>query len=296
MNIIHQHVLKALNIIFADKNLIVVRNEGGLASQIAFWALGYEFTQLGYKVKFDNSWFKTNGLDINGLFPRNLDFPKAFPHLQLAEASLFERFTLRKLNNFREGDLDEIVTPVYLGGFYNGGSYDRWKLVQKYQKKLFENFSPSDVYFSKRDVEVLAQIEQGANACGVHVRRGDLAKDNRDYGKALDADYFLRAVDEIKSRHEYTCFYFFSDEPQWVKSNIVENLGPEVRHVVIDENGSDRGFVDLYLMSRCHSFISSQGAFGKFARVLGDPSRLIVEPSSRAIFDKSDENVIVLEV
>jgi hypothetical protein len=65
---------------------------------------------------------------------------------------------------------------------------------------------------------------------------------------------------------------------------------------VIDENGSDRGYVDLYLLSQCRTFISSQGGFAKFARLLGDPSRLIIEPSSRAIFDESDENVIVLQV
>ncbi|PVA11118.1 hypothetical protein DC366_04980 [Pelagivirga sediminicola] len=291
MTTFHRNLLKALNRVLADKNLAVIRNEGGLASQIAFWALGYEFAQLGYKVKFDNSWFKASGLDINGLFPRNFDFPKAFPSLSIDEASVFERFILKKLNNFREGDLNDVTAPVYLGGFY-----DRWKLVQKHREHLYENFSPDSVYFSEKDIEILAQIKRDENSCGVHVRRGDLASDHPDYGKSLQADYFLRAIDEIRTRRKDPCFYFFSDEPEWIKSNIVENLGPEIRHVVVDSNGSDRGFIDLYLMSRCHSFISSQGAYGKYARILGDPSRLIIEPSSQALFDKDDANVIVLEV
>ncbi|MFX0542559.1 hypothetical protein ACEWPM_012605 [Roseovarius sp. S4756] len=192
MKITHRYVLKALNIVLADDNLIVIRNEGGLASQIGFWALGYEFTLLGYKVKFDNSWFKSNGLDINGLFPRNLDFPKAFPSLQMVEASKFERFALKKINNFREGDFDDLVVPAYLGGFY-----DRWALVQKHQEHLYESFSPDDAYFTETDLKVLTQINQNESACGVHVRRGDLAKDHQHYGKSLSEDYFIRAIDEI---------------------------------------------------------------------------------------------------
>ena len=81
-----------------------------------------------------------------------------------------------------------------------------------------------------------------------------------------------------------------------MKLNIIRNLGSETSYFVVENNGSDRGFVDLYLMSRCQSFVSSQGAFGKYARLLGDPSRLIVEPSSHALFSKNDGNVIVLDV
>ncbi len=292
----NRHILKALRVFLGEDNLVVIRNEGGLASQIAFWALGHEFTQLGFNVKFDNSWFKSHGLDINGRFARNLDFPKAFPDLELPEASRLQSFVLRKLNNVREGNLDDIATPVYLGGFYDGGSYDRWNLVQKYQSYLFEKFAPGEEYFTERDIEILEKIERDENACGVHVRRGDLANDHRDYGKSVGQEYFLQAVEKMRSLNENTCFYFFSDEPDWIKANIANRLGPDVPHVVVDDNGSDRGFMDLYLMSRCRSFISSQGAFAKYARILGDPTRLIIEPSSRALFDGKDKNVIVLPV
>ena len=291
MTILHRQMLNVLDKVFAEENLIVIRNEGGLASQIAFWALGHELTNLGYQVKFDNSWFRYNGLDLNGKFPRNFDFSKAFPSLNLVEASKFERVVLKTVNNFTEGDPSTVKAPAYLGGFY-----DRWKLVVKHQKHLTENFSPEASYFSKEDLQLLEQINREPNTCGVHVRRGDLSKDHQHYGKALGADYFTRALNKIESRHEDTTFLFFSDEPEWVKQNIIRKLSSETSHFVVDNNGSDRGFVDLYLMSRCQSFVSSQGAFGKYARLLGDPSRLIIEPSSHALFDKNDETVIVLDV
>lgn len=291
MTTVRRHMLNALGKLFAEDNLVVIRNEGGLASQIGFWALGHELSGLGYDVKFDNSWFRSNGMDLNGRFPRNLDFPKAFPSLNLVEASKFERTVLKKLNNFTEGDPTTVMAPAYLGGFY-----DRWKLVVKHQKLLTESFSPDDSYFSKEDLELLEQIKREPNMCGVHVRRGDLSNDHQHYGKALGPDYFTRAIAEVGARHEETTYYFFSDEPDWVKENIGRSLGTETSYVVVDNNGSDRGFVDLYLLSQCQSFVSSQGAFGKYARLLGDPSRLIIEPSSHALFSKDDKNVIVLNV
>ena len=139
----NRYILRALNVMLGEDNLVVIRNEGGLASQIAFWALGHEFTQLGFNVRFDNSWFKSHGLDIDGRFPRNFDFPKAFPDLEFIEASPFERFVLRKLNNVREGNLDHIATPVYLGGFYDGGSYDRWNLFKNIKGVCLKSLIPA---------------------------------------------------------------------------------------------------------------------------------------------------------
>ena len=42
-----------------EDNLIIVRVDGGIASQIGFVALGKAFEEKGYQVKYDLSWFET---------------------------------------------------------------------------------------------------------------------------------------------------------------------------------------------------------------------------------------------
>ena len=75
------------------KNLVIVRIDGGICSQINFFAYGHAVqNMLGEraKVKYDLSWFKENGKDYFGKFVRNWDFPKAFPDLAVEEASAEE--------------------------------------------------------------------------------------------------------------------------------------------------------------------------------------------------------------
>lgn len=53
-------------------NLIIIRSDGGICSQIAFCSLGYYLEQKGYKVKYDLNWFKQYGKDMNGIFCQKL--------------------------------------------------------------------------------------------------------------------------------------------------------------------------------------------------------------------------------
>lgn len=47
-----------------DKDLIIVRSDGGACSQIAFAAFGKYFLDKGFKVKFDLTWFEDYGKEL----------------------------------------------------------------------------------------------------------------------------------------------------------------------------------------------------------------------------------------
>lgn len=49
--------------------------------------LGYALSQKGYKVKYDLSWFREYGKDVDGIFARNYDMQRAFPNLEFEEAT-----------------------------------------------------------------------------------------------------------------------------------------------------------------------------------------------------------------
>lgn len=42
-------------------NIVIIRVDGGICSQIAFFVLGLVFKEKGYEVKYDLSWFETSG-------------------------------------------------------------------------------------------------------------------------------------------------------------------------------------------------------------------------------------------
>ena len=50
-------ILQFANGSILERELVVIRMDGGKSSQIAFWALGYELELHEFNVKYDLSWF-----------------------------------------------------------------------------------------------------------------------------------------------------------------------------------------------------------------------------------------------
>ena len=287
---IHRFVLDVLFGHSIDKNLIVLRSDGGISSQIAFWALGKSYEDQGYKLKYDLSWFEECGKDMDGVFDRNFDLQKAFPKLSFDIASKQEVYHYQRHFKSSEKDINDIAAPAYLGDYYN-----RWPLFIKYRAHIKQYFEPDNLNFDSYNDRLLLDISQHKNACAVHVRRGDLGVYNKFYGEPLGADYFVEAVERVLDEFPSTFFYFFSDESDWIEENILPKLSSNIQYELVVGNGSDKGYLDLYLMSLCQSFISSHGSLAKYARVLSSDDALIVEPESQSMFkDELSNNVIVI--
>ena len=105
------------------------------------------------------------------------------------------------------------------------------------------------------------------NSCGVHIRRGDLAKFNPAYGCPADKDYFLRVIDIVNKTNDNVCFYFFSNGMDWVKEHIIPHI-KTTNYKIIEQNDDDKGYLDMYLLSRCKIIISSNSGFALMARLL----------------------------
>ena len=54
-------ILQFANGSILERELVVTRVDGGICSQIAFGALGYELELHGFNVKHDFSWFREMG-------------------------------------------------------------------------------------------------------------------------------------------------------------------------------------------------------------------------------------------
>ena len=65
-------------------------------------------------------------------------------------------------------------------------------------------------------------------------------------------------------------FFVFSDEPEWVRNELLPKLPAAADVTVADLNGPEHGYMDLALMAQCRNQITSQGSHGKFAAMMRD--------------------------
>lgn len=266
--------------LISNKNFeksVIVRVDGGIASQIVFYLLGKYFSDKNINVKYDLEWFTSCGMDLQNKFVRNFDFEKAFPNVEVKKATEEEIKFYKKNFKLKGNNYKNKKAPLYLGSYYDFGN-----LLKHYQNFLIENFNP------ELDEENRIWLEKikGSNACGIHVRRGDLSQGNVAYGSPATPEYFVKSINYVKSKFPNSKFFFFSDEVDWIKSEILPKL-ENTEFEIVDCNGSDRGYLDLYLLSNCKNFITSIGSFGKFASILSNNKK----EDSITILSKGDKSL-----
>jgi len=261
------------------KPKIIVRMDGGISSQMHQYLLGCIFREKGYIVAYDLTFYKKWAKDNNGCFERNFDLLKAFPYLEFQQPNGIESmvYPLRfadKTDFFDHEEEDvflyDIKPPEFLAGYYHSPK-EVWKdLFPKYfhvDPQILDNYSYT----------LYTEIEKNIHSVGIHIRRGDLAVHNNAYGRPADFDYFIKAVSYIYSKIENPFFYFFSDEPQWIEDELIGKLPIEdAQYKIVNKNGSDKGYMDLFLLASCSHLITSKGSFGKYGALLRDSKDKIV--------------------
>lgn len=238
----------------------MILTDGGISSQIIFHALGLYFEELGYNVKYDLKWFRENGKDLNGEFNRSFVMDKAFPSFDIKIATPEEAEVFYKKYYQKKSNLEKPKNKLYIYGYQN-----RVESFIKYRDVFAKNFNPID----KESIKGLLNEIEKNNSCAVHVRRGDLANSGTIYGKPTSVEYFINAIKIIRGlTGDDAVFYFFSEELDWVEKNILTRLDKDIKCVCVNQNDSDKGYLDLYLISRAKSVIASHGSFGLFGRLL----------------------------
>lgn len=261
---------------FSNKNkkpLIVSHIDGGICSQIYFYSRGKYLEELGYNVKWDLSWYKKEKIiHPNDYSTRNFELTKAFPDIKIKKASKFEiRKCKKNVINTDENNnkIVDIVKPnSYLVGYSDRNPYPYLTFLQK-------NFKPDKLEFDEQNKMWFELINKDTNSCGVHVRRGDLSTPNLAYGIPPTAEYFIKVIEFLHEKNSDISFYFFSEELDWIKDNIIPKLSSDIKYHIVNANTASRGYLDLFLLSRCKYIIGSHGSFGAVAQMLSENSILI---------------------
>lgn len=254
--------------------LVLVMVDGGVCSQMMQYTLGKIFRERGHHVKYDLSFYTTSA-SRNPL--RNFDLLTAFPHLQFPVASQTE-VALYKRYFYHAGITPEqrqafayARPPIYLGGYY-----DHAPLLADMEESLLRDFEFRNLALDLSNQAFLQLISESEHSVGVHVRRGDMANGGAYYD-ALGPEYFLGAITVMQQSVGKPKLFFFSDEMDWVKTCLLPKLPPGIDYETAGFNGEDKGYLDLFLLSKCKHQIASQSSFGKIAAFLNrNPGKLVL--------------------
>jgi len=267
-------------------DLIIIRSDGGICSQIYFAAYAKYFIDKGFKVKYDLSWFREFGTGMDGRFLMPYMMNKAFPEIKIDEAAEEEIKLYKAKYHYKNKSVNEIKPPMYIDGYPK----ERAPLFIKSFEYFKNNFNPVDI---SECSEILEKIKS-ENSCAVHVRRGDLSAYLEGYGYPPEKDYFINALKIIKAFCPDVRFYFFSDETDWIGENIIPFLDGNTNYEIIDKNPTEKGYLDLYLMANAKYIISSQGSMGHFAKVLSKNNPLLILSKNESLIIKNFDNCIYL--
>lgn len=245
--------------------LLILFCEGGVSAQITQYIYGQMLLDKGYRLKYDHTFYRENGADADGRFDRSFTLDRLceldrFSVAPAWQSGYYRRHHLYAGNqppNDPVADLDRPwQPPLFLGQYYRCEPQQFLPAVRRYIR-----LRPPEQVLDGPGLALYREIS-ACDAVGVHVRRGDMA--NQAYHRRLpELEYYLNAVTAPEFAGK--TFYFFSDEPDWVRDTLLPRLPSGTDCRLVQGNDSYYGYRDLLLLSACRHQIASGGSFGKMA-------------------------------
>lgn len=266
-----------------SKRRIVAKIDGGLASQMWQFAIGYAVSkETGLPVSYETEFYEKDGCDVKGIPNRRFLLLSTFPKIadryrnSFGEKpdSLFckifgDRYTQRQIYDYSP----EIFTArsQYLQQYYGNAKYIASHLHDL--KELFE----FDIPLNEAERSLRREILSCPKACSVHVRRGDFVATPRD---VCSDEYYLAAMQRMESKYPGTVFFIFSNDIDYCKKRY-SSLPYSFRYIEGRNECDPR--VDLYLLTLFKHAIIANSTFSWFPAFLNsdDQASYVVTPDIR---------------
>lgn len=265
------------------EEVVIINVEGGLASQFYFYGLGeYIKKEFNKKVKYNIDWFRVNHKDVDNNYERPFEITKFLPDAEFNIASREEVFKYKlcfsytnEEHNGYDFDFISQKRNVYLAGYPN---------VSIDISNLISNIDLDKYHFNKLEGDNLILYNElvSEESVSVHIRLGDFHVFNdfdtyfdRDYNKY--ANYFIKSIERLSKELNNPKFFFFSEDINWIKKNIIPHLDKNIRFKINEIVNSP--YIDLYLMSKAKHFIISLGGYSNLTQEFGRyKDKIVVRP------------------
>ena len=119
--------------------------------------------------------------------------------------------------------------------------------------------------------------EANEHSVALHVRRGDFVT----LGWALDNSVYKSMINQIRHEISKPVFFVFSDDIEWVKSNMLElGLSNDDKIEYVEGNYRETSYIDMQLMKECRGMVFSSSSFSYLASLLNTRKDKIVYQST----------------
>lgn len=272
----------------------IIKITGGLGNQMFQYALYLKLQSMGRKVKmdalteytkenprpnmlwcFDAEYEEASREDINILTD---GFMKLSHRIR---RKIFGRKSLEYHEKDYNFDLQILERePAYLTGYFQSEKY--FKDIEEQIRRAFtfseKIWEVSDKALVEKIRDYQKQIEK-TKAISLHVRRGDYVASSEVYGGICTDAYYQKAIAVMEERVPGAVFYVFSNEPAFVKEQLLEYEPKEDKFVVIEGTTEETGYLDLFLMSKCRHHIVANSSFSWWGAWLNpDKDKVVIAP------------------
>ena len=287
--------------------MIVMNLNGGLGNQLFQYALGRHLsithnTPLGFDISSveadPNRHYRLDSFNISGtvMAIKKTSAGKRFNETSLinkfiSDTNLLYRFFNQELTVIRENGFEfqanilKCPNNSFLEGYWQ---------TEKYFKSI-ESIIRADLTLVNPLTPNLANLEDEitkSTSISIHVRRGDYASNpvTTAYHGLYAIDWYQMAIKEMeKSLGRQVHFFVFSDDYDWVKTNL--KLDMPCTFIKPSPDGMEAQ--DLYLMSRCKHNITANSSYSWWAAWLNpNPNKKVIAPAKW--FMGADSNTIDL--
>ncbi len=181
---------------------------------------------------------------------------------------------IRYWNNIKDLEYlritDETINSISIEegkNYLYDGYWQNTKYVENYIDKVRKTVEREA---DTPSINSLAMSIKQHNTVSVHVRRGDYIN-HFVHGNIANKCFYQNAIAYAEEKLESPFYYVFSDDMQWVKSN----LSFPVERTTFVEGNSTREWNDLYLMSICRHHILANSSFSWWAHALHQTEQMV---------------------
>ncbi|CAN5895272.1 alpha-1,2-fucosyltransferase [soil metagenome] len=259
---------------------------GGLGNQMFQFAAARSLSikrKINFKIDFDDPYkyvkreFGLSAFKLETTKASQKELSKCKPKVRyekqlwlLLGRNPLNRIYKEKRNYIFESGFFLCPDESYVSGFWQ---------TEKYFTDI-EDIIRADFQFRSlpfgRNLEWLTII-RSFNAVSVHIRRGDyvsVPKTNQAHG-LCSLNYYEKAFAHIASFVQSPVFFFFSDDMDWVKANIIISSPA----YYVEGNDDAHNYEDLRLMSSCKHHIIANSSFSWWGAWLNpDKTKMVIAP------------------
>lgn len=276
--------------------MISIKLTGGLGNQMFQYSLGRKLSiENEAELILDTSFYRKNKLKIIfknitkiifGIFIKNNVkniFKKIKQNKRQYDLKYFELdYKVKKSNKInlpvvderKEFCFDENILK-FGDNFAYSGYFNTEKYFDNIQDIIRDDFKLKKFYDEILPIPLREKIRQ-TTSVSIHVRRGDYVnvKNINKYHGVCEEEYYMRAVNLMRSKLSNLSFFVFSDDIDWCKKNL--KFMEETTFV-----SGLKNYEDLILMSECKHNIIANSTFSWWGAWLNkNVNKIIIAPKN----------------